>query len=35
MKLIKLYEKNKLIIFDLDGVLIEAKDMHYKSLNKA
>ena len=28
-------KKIKLIIFDLDGVLIEAKDIHYKSLNKA
>jgi len=27
--------KIKLIIFDLDGVLVEAKDIHYKSLNKA
>ena len=25
----------KLIIFDLDGVLIEAKEIHYRSLNKA
>ncbi len=25
----------KLIIFDLDGVLIESKDIHYESLNKA
>jgi HAD superfamily hydrolase (TIGR01509 family) len=25
----------KLIIFDLDGVLIESKDIHYKALNKA
>ena len=25
----------KLIIFDLDGVLIEAKDIHYKALNEA
>jgi HAD superfamily hydrolase (TIGR01509 family) len=25
----------KLIIFDLDGVLIDAKDIHYKTLNKA
>lgn len=25
----------KLIIFDLDGVLVEAKDIHYKALNKA
>jgi beta-phosphoglucomutase len=27
--------KIKAIIFDMDGVLIEAKDWHYKSLNKA
>ena len=27
--------KIKLIIFDLDGVLVEAKDIHYKALNKA
>ena len=25
----------KLIIFDLDGVLVEAKDIHYQALNKA
>lgn len=25
----------KLIIFDLDGVLVDAKDMHYKALNRA
>lgn len=25
----------KLIIFDLDGVLVESRDMHYESLNKA
>ena len=25
----------KLIIFDMDGVLVEAKDVHYKALNKA
>ena len=25
----------KLIIFDLDGVLVEAKEIHYKTLNKA
>lgn len=25
----------KLIIFDLDGVLIQSKDMHFKALNKA
>jgi HAD superfamily hydrolase (TIGR01509 family) len=26
---------NKLIIFDLDGVLIDSRDLHYKALNKA
>ena len=26
---------NKLVIFDLDGVLIDSKDMHYKALNRA
>jgi len=25
----------KLIIFDLDGVLVEAKEIHYKTLNIA
>jgi len=25
----------KFIIFDLDGVLVEAKEIHYKSLNEA
>ena len=25
----------KLIIFDLDGVLVEAKNLHYEALNKA
>ena len=25
----------KTIIFDLDGVLVEAKEIHYESLNKA
>lgn len=28
-------EKIKLVIFDLDGVLVEAKNLHYKALNKA
>jgi len=28
-------EKVKLVIFDLDGVLVEAKNLHYKALNKA
>jgi HAD superfamily hydrolase (TIGR01509 family) len=28
-------EKIKAIIFDMDGVLIEAKDWHYEALNKA
>ena len=27
--------KVKLIIFDLDGVLVEAKNIHYNALNKA
>ena len=26
---------SKLIIFDLDGVLVEAKEIHFDSLNKA
>ena len=26
---------NKLIIFDLDGVLIDSRDMHYRALNQA
>jgi beta-phosphoglucomutase-like phosphatase (HAD superfamily) len=25
----------KLIIFDLDGVLVDAKNIHYEALNKA
>lgn len=25
----------KLIIFDLDGVLVDIKDIHYKTLNQA
>ena len=25
----------KLVIFDLDGVLVEAKEIHYRALNKA
>jgi len=25
----------KLIIFDLDGVLVEAKNIHFETLNKA
>ena len=28
-------QKLKLIIFDLDGVLIESKDIHFHALNKA
>lgn len=27
--------KNKLIIFDLDGVLIESRDLHFRALNQA
>ena len=26
---------NKLVIFDLDGVLIESRELHYHSLNSA
>jgi beta-phosphoglucomutase-like phosphatase (HAD superfamily) len=26
---------NKLIIFDLDGVLIESRELHYEALNAA
>jgi beta-phosphoglucomutase-like phosphatase (HAD superfamily) len=26
---------NKLVIFDLDGVLVESKDWHYTALNDA
>ena len=26
---------NKLIIFDLDGVLIDSRDLHYHALNNA
>ena len=26
---------NKLVIFDLDGVLIDSREMHYESLNRA
>ena len=25
----------KLIIFDLDGVLVDARELHYNALNKA
>ena len=25
----------KFIIFDLDGVLVDTKDLHFKALNKA
>lgn len=28
-------EKNKLVIFDLDGVLIESRDLHFHALNEA
>ena len=27
--------KIKLLIFDLDGVLVDAKNIHYNALNKA
>jgi len=27
--------KIKAIIFDMDGVLVDAKDWHYEALNKA
>ena len=27
--------KTKLVIFDLDGVLVEAKNIHYDALNQA
>ena len=26
---------NRLVIFDLDGVLIESRELHYQSLNNA
>ena len=26
---------NQLVIFDLDGVLIDSRDMHYEALNRA
>ncbi len=26
---------NKLVIFDLDGVLIDSREMHYEALNRA
>ena len=28
-------EQIKLVLFDLDGVLIDAKEIHYEALNKA
>jgi beta-phosphoglucomutase-like phosphatase (HAD superfamily) len=28
-------KSQKLIIFDLDGVLIDSRDVHYESLNQA
>ena len=28
-------DKIKLVIFDLDGVLVEAKNIHYEALNEA
>ena len=30
-----IYEKNRLIIFDLDGVLIDSRELHFLALNKA
>jgi beta-phosphoglucomutase-like phosphatase (HAD superfamily) len=30
-----MYNKFMLVIFDLDGVLVEAKEIHFQSLNKA
>jgi beta-phosphoglucomutase-like phosphatase (HAD superfamily) len=27
--------QNKLVIFDLDGVLIESRELHYEALNDA
>jgi beta-phosphoglucomutase-like phosphatase (HAD superfamily) len=30
-----MYNKIKAILFDMDGVLVEAKDWHYEALNKA
>ena len=32
---VELLHTNKLVIFDLDGVLIESREMHYQSLNQA
>jgi beta-phosphoglucomutase-like phosphatase (HAD superfamily) len=29
------YNMISVILFDLDGVLVEAKDIHYKALNDA
>ena len=33
--MVELLHTNKLVIFDLDGVLIESREMHYQSLNQA
>jgi beta-phosphoglucomutase-like phosphatase (HAD superfamily)/dTDP-glucose pyrophosphorylase len=35
MKLVSCTRKSKLVIFDLDGVLIDSKDYHYDALNRA
>ena len=35
MKNVKEATKIKSIIFDMDGVLIDAKEWHYEALNKA
>ena len=32
---LSMYNKFMLVIFDLDGVLVEAKEIHFQSLNKA
>ena len=29
------YERVKLVVFDLDGVLVESKDLHYMAMNQA
>ena len=35
MKLMSGIRMSKLVIFDLDGVLIDSKDYHYEALNQA